>query len=381
MRIVLMVPRLFPIPGGPEKLIFNLANSYANQGHETYVLAYEGAEKEFYSKYKFKVIFLPFLKSNKLKYLMKHLPVLPIVKILRSIKPDVIHVHDTPFVLPSMLYRKMFHNCPVVLSSHYFFSKKSPLLYRAIFGLNMKIAENVASVGKQMQDDTKSLYNVDSVLVPLCLNTEEFRRKDKKEVLGIKKKYKIPSGRKVILFLGRIVEQKNLELAIQSVAEAVKKDSDILFVIAGAGEKDYVDSLLGQAKKLGVENYIQMIGKVPEENIVAIYSMADLFLITTVWETISISAIEALSCSTPVVASDVGSMKDVVVNDYDGFLVKERDPKKFAEKIHAALKNSSFGKNGRKLIEENYSLEKVSGKYIKLYEKLINENKIKKTVK
>lgn len=372
MKIALLVPRLFPVPGGPEKLIFNLANGYSKLGHDVYVLTYEGEEKEFYSKFKFEVIFLPFLKTKKLKYIIKHLSAPFIIKKLCSIKPDIIHIHDTPFVFPSIVYKKFFHNCPVILTSHYFFNKNSPFLNRFLFGLNLKLVDIVASVGKQMQTDTKNLYNVDSILVPLCLNTNKFKRKPKKERLATKKRYKIPLDKKIILFVGRIAEQKNLELAINSIAELVKNNKNILFIIAGSGDEYYTNSLIKLADKLGIPSYIRMIGNIPESDIVNVYSIADLFLTTTLWETISISVIEALSCSIPVVATDVGTMRDIVIDGYNGFLIKKKSTNEIAKKIQAALKKRNiFGRRGRKFIEKRYSIENVAREYVELYERLV----------
>lgn len=378
MKIVLMVPRLFPISGGPEKLIFNLANRYSKLGHNTYVLTYEGAEKEFYTKFKFKVIFLPLIKTKKLKYIMKHLSAPFIVNKLCSIKPDIIHIHDTPFVFPSMIYKKFFHNCPVILTSHYFFDRNSQFLNRFLFGLNLKFIDVVLSVGKQMQDDTKNLYNVNSVLIPLCIDTNKFRKKSKKEILRIKKKYNIPLDKKIILFVGRIAEQKNLELSIRSIAKVFKKDKNILFVIAGTGEKNYVNSLIKLADRLHILDYIKMIGNVPENDISGIYSMANLFLTTSIWEIGPLSAMEALSCSIPVIATDVGNMRDMVFDGYSGSLIKKKTPDEIAKKIQAVLaRKGFFSRRIRRFIENNYSIDNISKKYIEFYKTLITKNKIK----
>jgi len=374
MRIVSIVPRLFPIPGGPEKLIFNLSKTFAKLGHEAHVLVLEGSEPSFYEKYGFKVDYIPAPKTDHFKYILKHFTFPFVLAKLIRIGPDIIHVHDTPFILPAILYKKLFGNCKVILSTHYFFKQNPPLINKLLFSFDMKSAPVIASVGKTMQKDTKSLYGKNSYLVSLGLETDKFKRCSDAEIQKTKKKYKIPLDKQIVVFLGRIVDQKGIDLAIDGIAVAVKKNKNILYVLAGSGDEEYVKKLWQKIEKLGIKDHAMMIGQVPEDDIVKIYSMADIFLTTTLWETISISAMEALSCSTPVITTDVGSMRDIVIDGFNGFVLKKRDSKALAQRILSLLRNKEkFSQNARKFIEENFELRKVAENYLMLYERLLNE--------
>lgn len=135
MRIVSIVPRLFPIPGGPEKLIFNLSKTFAKLGHETYVLALEGNDPEFYKKYGFNVDYIPIPKTDHFKYILKHLTLPFVLTKLMKIKPDIVHAHDTPFILPAIIYQKLFPNCKIILSTHYFLNRNRLLSINFFFPL------------------------------------------------------------------------------------------------------------------------------------------------------------------------------------------------------------------------------------------------------
>jgi len=378
MRIVSIVPRLFPIPGGPEKLIFNLSRMFAQFGHDVHVLAFEGAESNFYNKYDFTVHYIPMPKTGHFKYILKHLAFPFVLSKLIKIKPDIVHAHDTPFILPAIFYKKVFNrNCKVILSTHYFFKENPPLVNKLLFSFDMKAAPILASPGKAMQSDTKRLYGKDSYVVDLGIETNKFKKSPASMIKKLKEKYKIPDDKKIILFLGRIVDQKGIELAVDAVSEVVKKDSKVLYVLAGGGDEEYIKNLWRRIEHLGIKNNVMMIGKVPEDDIIGVYSMADIFLTTTLWETISISAMEALSCSTPVIATDVGSMRDVVIDGFNGFIIKKRDQKAVAEKVLLLLKNKQkFSKNARQFMEDNYELKKVSERYIKFYDTLLKEGKL-----
>ena len=369
MKIVSIVPRLFPIPGGPEKLIFNLSKTFAMLGHEAHVITQEGEKPEFYKAFKFKVHYAPRFR-HRAKYLLKHLLVIQIISKLLKIKPDVIHVHETPFLLSALIYKHLFNKkCKIVLSTHYFFIGKTSLLNKFLFTLNMHLAPNVASVGKTMQKETKLLYGKGSYLVSLGLEVNKLRKLSAKEIIKTKKKYHIPEKRDVVLFLGRIVEQKGIDLALDSIAEVVKVKKNALYVLAGGGDAGYIAYLNRKIDELNIRNNVKLIGQIPEDEITAVYSLADVFLTTTYWETMSISALEALSCGLPVVTTDVGSMRDVVLDDYNGFVIPERKPEFFAGKILQVLKRKNrFSHNARKFAEKNLDLPKVTKGYLKLYE-------------
>lgn len=373
MRIVSIVPRLFPIPGGPEKLIFNLSKTFAELGHEAFVLTSEGVGKTFYEQYGFEVDYIPASKGKHFKYLIKHLSFPIILNKLIKIRPDIIHAHDTPFILPAIVYQKLFNNCCILLSTHYFFKENTSLINKLLFSFDMKSSPVLASVGRTMQKDTKSIYGKNSYLVSLGLETDKFKRSSITEIQKIKQKYKIPSGKNVVIFLGRIVDQKGIEFAIDGIAKASEKDDNILYVLAGGGDPEYIEKLWKQIEGLGIKDHVRMIGQVPEDDIIKIYSMADVFLTTTLWETISISALEALSCGVPVISTDVGSMRDIVIDNFNGFLIKKRDSNILSRKIIALLKNKKkFSNNARNFVESNFALKKVAENYLMLYERLLN---------
>jgi glycosyltransferase involved in cell wall biosynthesis len=373
MRIVSIVPRLFPIPGGPEKLIFNLSKTFAKLGHETYVLALEGNDPGFYKKYGFYVDYIPMPKTDHFTYILKHLTLPFVFAKLMKIKPDIVHAHDTPFILPAIIYQKFFPNCRIILSTHYFFKQNSPIINKLLFSFDMKSAPIIASVGRTMQKDTKDIYGKKSYLISLGLEIDKFKKSSTTEINATKKKYKIPLNKKIVLFLGRIVDQKGIDFAIEGIARAVVKDKDILYVLAGGGDPEYIKRLWQQIESLGIKDNVKMMGQVPEDDIIRIYSMADIFLTTTLWETMSISAMEALSCGVPVITTDAGSMKDVVLDNLNGFVIKKRDSAVLAEKILALMKNrKKFGDNARSFMEDNFGLEKVAQSYLILYERLLN---------
>ena len=97
----------------------------------------------------------------------------------------------------------------------------------------------------------------------------------------------------------------------------------------------------------------------------------DLFVLPSWAETISQTAVEAMTCGTPVIAYDIGGVPEIVIPNQTGLLARHRDPADLANKIRIAIGNPEltieWGKNGRKFVGEQFSLDKSFNQHMKLY--------------
>ena len=103
-----------------------------------------------------------------------------------------------------------------------------------------------------------------------------------------------------------------------------------------------------------------------------IYNMADVLVMGSYFEALSLSLCEALACGIPVVTTDVGDAKEVIGNGKNGYIVNNRDPQEFAEKCLLALnKSNEISKYARKSILP-YSLENMAHEIRKVYEDVLS---------
>ena len=101
----------------------------------------------------------------------------------------------------------------------------------------------------------------------------------------------------------------------------------------------------------------------------------DLFVLPSWAENMPQTAVEAMACGTPVLAYNIGGVPEIVIHNQTGLLAKHRDPVDLANKIRNAIGQSErmtdWGKNGRRLIEKQFSLQESHNQYMELYRSVV----------
>lgn len=184
---------------------------------------------------------------------------------------------------------------------------------------------------------------------------------------------------KVILFVGRLVENKGVHILLRAFCEVQRKVDAVKLVIVGSGELE--GDLRSLAQRLGVEKKVLFLGKFPQEKMPFIYSGADIFVLPTLYsEPFGIAAVEALSSGVPVIASNIGGLKEIVENGNVGYLIKPSDAKMLESFLVRLLSNDTerdrLGKNARKRALDKFDWKKIGSKVSNLYRKVL-EAKLK----
>ena len=140
-----------------------------------------------------------------------------------------------------------------------------------------------------------------------------------------------------------------VEFLIRSIPHVIKEIPSARFLIVGDGPNTCF--LKEMAKDLGIQEYVNFTGRVPNEDLPRYIKAADLYVSTSLSDGASISLIEAMACGLPVVVSDIPGNREWVKNGKNGFLVPVKDPTALAEKIVFLLKNDDL----RRLLGDNNS--------------------------
>ncbi|MGM0920679.1 MAG: glycosyltransferase family 4 protein [Bacillota bacterium] len=184
-------------------------------------------------------------------------------------------------------------------------------------------------------------------------------------------------NKKVILFIGRLSRTKGPHLLIRAMEEVIKEHPDAVLVIVGGkwfsenGINDYVQYLYDESEPL--KKHILFTKYIPSEEIPHVLLMGDMLVCSSQWhEPLARIHYEAMAAGLPIITTDRGGNAEVIINDMNGYVIKEYDqPEAFAARISDFLKNStlsaSLGANGRRYAEKNFSFIKTARKLEQIY--------------
>jgi glycogen synthase len=241
-------------------------------------------------------------------------------------------------------------------------------------------ADGVIAVSASMRDDVHDLYGVDRDKIRVIHNGIDLNQYRPTPDPAVLAKYAIDPERPFVLFVGRITRQKG----IIHLVEAIKSIRPGVQVVLCAGAPDTPE--IGREMADRVErarhdspNPIIWIPQiVPKDEIIALYTHATLFACPSVYEPFGIINLEAMACGTPVVASAVGGIIEVVVPGKTGLLVavdavggadfEPRDPARFArdfaEAINRLLEDperlKEMGARSRERVEHFFSWTSIA---------------------
>lgn len=164
-----------------------------------------------------------------------------------------------------------------------------------------------------------------------------------------------------ICTVGRPSYQKNIELMILVLYET-RKSINIHLVIMGVGHhSDKLENVKKLIKELNIGESVTLLDWTDRENIFSIIKNSKLYISTARYEGLPYSVIEALALSKSCVVSDCDGNRDLIQNDYNGYVIKNENVTEYAEKINSILMNEKlsgeFSKNALNSFNENYNIK------------------------
>ena len=173
-----------------------------------------------------------------------------------------------------------------------------------------------------------------------------------------------------IFCLSRIDSNKGHDLLLNSFDVARRAVPDIHLVIGGGSPKPQQRELeiLAEIRKLidekGLHKKVHVVGYIPDDLLVTYYQRAELFVLPSVFEPFGMTTLEAMACSTPVAASRLGGIRDVIENKKNGLLVDPRNVDEFTGAIMTLLNDQQLARilarEGLKTILRYYSWDAIA---------------------
>ncbi|MEW6375501.1 MAG: glycogen synthase [Thermodesulfobacteriota bacterium] len=403
MRITLLTNEYPPhVYGGAGVHVEYLSQGLANlEGgkHEIHILCF-GDQKEHSANKMVEGIQgtfdFPFQDSRHQKLLETLFQNLIMTGSLREI--DIVHCHTWYTHLAGSLIKEIY-NVPLVITTHSLEPhrpwKEEQLgsAYQVTTWLEKTAYQNadgVIAVSQPMKRGVHDLYKVPFKkirIIPNGIDTNQYRPTPNPALL---RSYKINPDQPFLLFVGRISRQKG----IIHLVNAIKYLSPGIQVVlcAGAPDTEEIDrEMVERVRKARTEtpNDILWIPQwVSKSHLISLYSHASVFVCPSVYEPFGIVNLEAMACGTPVVASAVGGIPEVVVPGETGLLVsfepidfnhwEPRDPEQFSKDLATTI-NSLFlpperirgmGLKARERVEKQFSWKSIAQQTLAFYREL-----------
>jgi len=168
-------------------------------------------------------------------------------------------------------------------------------------------------------------------------------------------------------------------MGFDSVIRALRFIPDVEYLVVGEAELGHLQfeteasRLRGLAEQLGIADRVRLLDTRDVTDLPSLLRSADVVACTPSHESSGIVALEAMACGVPVVASEAGALRDIVVHDVTGYLVRGHDPRELAASVNSLLRDSflrrSFGGAGRDRATARYTWDRVAADASRLYEK------------
>ena len=384
MKILLSADAYMNLTNGVTVVVRTLYNTYTAQGHEVRILTMSGDRKEHHEGgvYYLPSIKVPLYPDVRLSFVKRH----PYLEELKEWKPDIVHIHTEgpASKLAKAIAREA--GAPVVMTWHtdyakFAFHDRSSL--KAVEWSTKKLM-NVAYKGATMitvpSYKAKALldgYNLDNpnLVIPngiiLDLFTKEQTEKEKQELLD---ELGISSDKKLLVIVSRLSGEKNISEILRFFPAILKDEPKAHLIIAGRGPD--MKHLQHLTHKLGLDENVTFPGFVPHDETYKYYKLGKVFLSASTFEMHSLTYLEAMACGLPLVCRDDPCLQDVLEDGDNGYVY--HDEKEFTENVLRILKDDELQKkmSGLSLRKSKEFSEQVfSDNMLKLYERLIAENK------
>lgn len=388
MRIGLFTDTYPPFINGVSTSVNMLKNALEKKGHKVYVVTVNDSILKYDYDDKEQVLRIPGVPTGIYDYRISRIYPLKMINLVKSWNLDVIHSH-TEFGIGifARIFAKQF-NIPLVHTyhtmyedyiyyiTHGYFDKSSKKIveYLTKFYCDKTASELIVPTAKTYRlFKEKYMFEKNIHIIPTGIEVDRFFEEsiNPKIVNDLKKKLKITKNDKVIVFVGRLADEKNVDFLLNAHQKLIKKNKSLKLLIVGDGPDK--EKFEGIAKELGISKNVIFTGKVAWEDIPYYYHVADLFATASKSETQGLTVIEAMASNVVPIVIEDDAFYGTVIDGINGFIFKKED-----EYINDVLKlltdkklNKTFSDQAR-IQSEHLSSNAYAESVLTVYDRAIN---------
>lgn len=365
MIILELIEGLYP--GGAQRFVVDLSDELAaNPTNQVYVGTFrERSNSDFYRK-ELNPNVKQVIEKGGWGILSKFKQFIYVWKMIQRIKPDVVHAHTLAFpyiILPALFLRKIkffytVHNLAEKDTNPGFSSYIKKIFLKHLIK-SITISNYCAYSFNQYYG-----FPCYKVIENGCrqLTTTPKLEQVQKEIAAYKKSPKT----KVFINVARLAPQKNHELLVMAFNQFIAQGFDAILLIIGNYEYD--DVIKQKIDTLIIDDRVRLLGV--KHNITDYLSCSDIFCLSSFWEGLPISLLEAGLMGTLPISTPVGGVPDVIKNEKYGLLSKDSTLKSYVELLKKAYSFSFKRDDIKELYLRDFSMKKCADNYQSLFENI-----------
>lgn len=288
-------------------------------------------------------------------------------KLARSWDFDLVHTHEliSGRFLTGYIQKKYKKKILITLHGEDVTRYSNMFLLKSAAKTVFKQCHTIVAVSKSLENEAHALNLTKKKMeiIPSGYHVGRFKILDKQKC---REKTKLPKNKKIIIFVGWLIQRKGVEYLVRAMSRIVKKDEDVYCCILGKGDQE--DHLKNLVRELKLGKNVRFVGEVMPDDLPLWVNTADVSVLPSLNEGLPSVIGEALACGKPVVATRVAGNPEIVTNEV-GFLVSPKNEKELADKIMKAL-HSSWDK--KKLVKRarEFSVTASVKKLKQIYKKV-----------
>jgi spore coat protein SA len=361
MHILMIAPEQIPVPGSGsvEICMFSIAKELAKHHKITLISRRFSGCKHTSRLGKLTIVRVP--SGNSSKYISS------VLNYIKGKRFDLIQVDNRPYYMAKV--KKALPGIPISLFLHSLtFVPRTEWMDTSLDKANIIVANSSSLKDNLSQMFPKQKHKIH--IVHLGVDVTRFKPATIRQKNRMKNKYKLQDAF-TILFSGRVIPRKGVSELIKSTLLVRNYLPQAKLVIAGSGKPAYIKKLQLQANKWRVP--VIFTGRIAHSKIHKIYRLADCFVCPSQrHEAFGLVNVEAMATGIPVVASDIGGIKEIIKHGENGYLVKNyKSPLEFAQSIIKIGQNNklaqSFAEQGRLMVVNRFGWQLTANKLLSIY--------------
>lgn len=331
--------------GGVAEYLYMFLKNFKDENFENILIVSEDYKEQLerFKPYTSNIYIVPMVREIDLKKDLKS--IIEVRKILKQIKPDIIYMHSSKAGAIGRIALVFNFKAKKLYNAHgWYFNAQISDKKKKIFALIEKIlaikTDRIINISKSEYESAlryKIAPKKKMCIIENGIDFTKFKNNDKNRE-ETRKEYNIKENETVIGVVGRLSEQKDPMTMIKAFELVHKENKNTRLMYVGSGELE--EEVKKYARENNISDKVIITGWV--NNVEKYIPAFDIAVLPSKWEGFGLVLIEYMACDKPIIATNVGGIKDIIKNEENGLLVEGENEKQLYEAIKRYIKDKKI---------------------------------------